>query len=263
MIGADWRIDVVRFFRRGARYLLSRYFRLITGNQQHFILILAHMRSGSTLLAHILMSHPEVLGLGERNAPYRSQADVERLIVDSYWHYRRWRQPIPYVVDQLNHNRFLSPELLAHPHGRFIFLIREPEASLASMVDVLGHFYGFSLDDALTYYPHRLHQLAQYAQTLNDPQRGFYLSYTDLTQRTEHLLPALQHFLQMKHPLTPDYHQFSFTGQHGDPSPRIRTGNIQPPTSRPLPDLPVAVRRHLQEVYHATENTLRDKCTHL
>jgi LPS sulfotransferase NodH len=37
-----------------------------------FVHILSHMRSGSTLLAHLLASHPEIIGYGETHIRYRS-----------------------------------------------------------------------------------------------------------------------------------------------------------------------------------------------
>src|SRR5262245_57001546 len=47
------------------------------------ILILGHMRSGSTLLLHILLTNPEVIGCGERNAVYRSPEDFDKLEIAS------------------------------------------------------------------------------------------------------------------------------------------------------------------------------------
>ncbi|HUA89621.1 MAG TPA: sulfotransferase, partial [Steroidobacteraceae bacterium] len=35
------------------------------------LLVLGHMRSGSTLLLHLLMTHPQIAAVGERNAVYR------------------------------------------------------------------------------------------------------------------------------------------------------------------------------------------------
>lgn len=37
-----------------------------------YLFVMGHMRSRSSLLTHILLSHPTMLGLGESNAIYES-----------------------------------------------------------------------------------------------------------------------------------------------------------------------------------------------
>ena len=61
---------VLRALYRGA---LSAQLRL-RGGPTHYVLVLGHMRAGTTLLAHILMSHPAILGCGERNQPTAARA---------------------------------------------------------------------------------------------------------------------------------------------------------------------------------------------
>lgn len=112
------------------------------------------MRSGSTLLHHLLINHPEITGYGERNAVYTSTQDFNRLRVDVYAHqsqmFRQLFQWHRYVADQMNHNHLLASEaLLNHPHVCTIFLIREPSVAIASMVNVLGKFYGMTVHEAV------------------------------------------------------------------------------------------------------------------
>ena len=49
--------------------------------QYRYVFILAHMRSGSTLLAHLLASHPDFVGAGETKVCYRTPADLPQLIL--------------------------------------------------------------------------------------------------------------------------------------------------------------------------------------
>ncbi|MDY7013544.1 MAG: sulfotransferase family protein, partial [Cyanobacteriota bacterium] len=45
------------------------------------LFILSHMRSGSSLLTHILNSNPEIIGYGETHLQYSSEADFKRLML--------------------------------------------------------------------------------------------------------------------------------------------------------------------------------------
>lgn len=193
--------------------------------------ILAHMRSGSSLLQHLLISHPRIFGCGERNATYGSERDLDRLAVDVYYRRRELWRRYPLLVDQINHDRFLIDEsLLDHPRVCPIFLIRRPEDAVASMVDVLGRHYGMTRQQAVDYYVERLDALARYAELC---RHAFFLTYEDLLENTREILADLTTFLELKSPLVEQYQTFSFTGRSGDPSPRIHSGRVVTEPSRP------------------------------
>ena len=44
------------------------------------LLVLSHMRSYSTLLAHLLHEHPKISGWEEQHRSYRTTSDLESLI---------------------------------------------------------------------------------------------------------------------------------------------------------------------------------------
>ena len=197
------------------------------------VLVLAHMRSGSTLLQHLLISHPDVIGGGERNVRYETPQDLRRLAVDAYYHRRQLLRRRPFAVDQINHTRLLSdPALLNVPQSRAVFLVRDPEPAIASMVEVLGDRYGMTLDEAVSYYRTRLSDLTQLAGGLTDPAHAVFITYNALIDRTEATLQALSRFLRLSPELTADYRTFRFTGRAGDPSPTIQTGKIVRPPAR-------------------------------
>ncbi len=190
------------------------------------------MRSGSTLLSHILASHPAVLGCGERNANYTSVRDLDRLEADARFARRTFLHSYRYVIDQINHTRFLAAEeLLDHPRVFKVFLIRQPRDSIASMVDVLGRHYGTTVDEAVAYYLERLAALARYSQSLQNRDSAIALAYEDLLARPEANLARLSDFLDLEPDLSPRYRRFDFTGSRGDPSEMIREGRIV--TDRP------------------------------
>ncbi len=217
----------------------------VVGARRPGILLLqGHMRSGSTLLMHILISHPAIIGSGERNVSYATPRDFYRLELGTRFRRQRFLSPCRYVADQVNHNRFLTDaQLLNDPRVRSIFLIREPAAALASMVEVLGPFYKMTAEDALTYYADRLAGLSHLGASLKHPGAGAFLTYDDLVHRTEPTLRSLKRFLGLDAPLSEQYRSFDFTGHRGDPSDRIRAGRIL----RNLPRRAVRVHRDLLE----------------
>jgi len=49
------------------------------GQPYRILLILSHMRSGSSLLTHLLNSNPEIIGYGETHIQYASEQDFKKL----------------------------------------------------------------------------------------------------------------------------------------------------------------------------------------
>ena len=202
------------------------------------LLLLGHMRSGSTLLLHLLVNHPQIAGLGERNAIYLGPHDFGRLALRA-----RLARPQPlarlrYVTDQLNHNHLTPhPELFAHPRLRLLFLVRRPEPSLASLLDLTRtHYEPWSVERTVDYYVERLGALARYAGTSPSAaasilERAAFLTYEELTDRPGQTLASLQSFLDMdtEPAFSETYRVHDFTGTRGDPSENIRSGRIGRP----------------------------------
>jgi hypothetical protein len=189
------------------------------------------MRSGSTLLLHLLVDHPAVEGYGERNHAYRSRTDFDRLRVDVCFRSGRWWRSPRYVADQINHDRYTpTPELVRTSGARCVILIRQPEAAIGSMVQVLGRYYpDMTLERAVAHYEDRLSSLRKLAGRLSlqgGPANVYFLTYEDLIERTDASLDGLTRFLELETPLDETYEVGPETGRRGDPSPTIRTGRI-------------------------------------
>jgi hypothetical protein len=193
------------------------------------LLLLGHMRSGSTLLLHLLMTNPEVSALGERGAVYSSRADLARLMIASriarHSPFRRLR----YVADQLNHNQ-LTPNsrLLQDPRVRILFLLRRPEPTIASIVELYRAHYrqAWSVSRAVDYYVERLGALIQIGESLASPICAALIPYENLTNLPQETLEALRLFLGLQQGFTQTYTTYSFTGKYGDPGPNIAAGRI-------------------------------------
>ena len=223
--------------------------------------ILGHMRSGSTLLMHLLGSHAQILGAGERNLRYESAVDLRKLEIVTFAARRKLWTDYDYVVDQINHGRFVpEPSLLDHPRIYRIFLVREPGPTLASMVQVLGKIYGLTVEQSAEYYRARLGELQNAACRAADPRRSFLVRYEDLLRDSPSTLAGLSSFLELDSPLGETYEIFEFTGKRGDPSERIQAGKIR----RDLPprhvDLPAAVRHELETLHQESVASLERSC---
>src|SRR5690349_1527697 len=134
------------------------------------VFILGHMRSGSTLLTHILLTNPAFIGCGERNTAYRSAEDLDKLEIAARLEQRKIFREIPYVADQLNHDKFMpDPEFLQCERIRGIILLREPEETIQSLLNLTKpHSDRWPVERAVDYYVGRTHSLATYADILGE-----------------------------------------------------------------------------------------------
>ena len=192
------------------------------------LMLLGHMRSGSTLLLHLLINHPLIAGLGERNAFYYTPADFVRLAIAT-----RVRQRLPlarlrYIVDQINHTRF-TPDLalLSHRRVRLLFLVRRPVAAISSLLALAGtRGLAWSVKQSFDYYVERLDSLAHMARMQSTPARAAFVTYEDLTERPRETLSRLQSMLSVEPAFSETYRIHEFTGRRGDPNANIRSGRI-------------------------------------
>jgi hypothetical protein len=209
----------------------------LTGHPaQPVIWLLSHMRAGSTLLLHLLLTHPQIASNGERNQTYTSVLDLERLVADVRITTRCFWQPYRYVADQINHSRFTpNLALLNHPRVRVIFMVRKPAAALASLVQLTQNSpEPWPIKRAADYYSERLAALAQFGQTIHLPNQALFLTYEELIAQPTVKLARLQRFLALENGFATAYPLQRFTGQRGDPSPKIRLGQIVQPSPQEM-----------------------------
>jgi hypothetical protein len=224
---------VLRFAAKQAFHGVDR----LRAERQAYVFVLAHMRSGSTLLTHILLGNPAIAGIGERDATYGSASDLYVLGARGYWA-RRWPpRRYRFVVDQINHGRYIPDErLLAHPRLWCIVLVREPEPSITSMVHVFGERWGWTLQKAVEYYRGRLDTLHRYTGIRG--ARMLVMTYKQLTQASSTALAHVDEFLGLSTSLRSSYPTHEYTGIAGDPSGAVRAGAIAEP--RQLARVPIA-----------------------
>jgi hypothetical protein len=91
-------------------------------------------------------------------AVYRSLEDLDKLEIAARIAQRAPFRNVRYTVDQINHDRFTpSLELLGDDRVRCIFLIRDPNETIQSIIHLTRAFYRpWTVREAVDYYSRRL-----------------------------------------------------------------------------------------------------------
>jgi hypothetical protein len=208
-----------------------------------YLLVMAHARSYSTLLCHILGSHPQICGYSEAMIPYETPVDLIRLniAVSGAGNYRGDSE---YVLDKILYDTFVvSDVVLSNPRVTLLFMIREPAAAIASHVRMrireqeqgtsdwgpMGTDRVWNTDVATIYYIQRLRSLQVLCARLEAIGRcGFFLTAEGLIADTAATFRWIERGLELSEPLRENYRVFQNTGArgYGDTSPVIRSGRV-------------------------------------
>jgi hypothetical protein len=180
------------------------YYELHTKKQgipEKTILILAHERSGSTLLAQLLNTTSEITGIGEARILYKSINDLKTLMGKVDWELGQTKKMSKYVFDKLVSNGLPVPdEILENNQVYVIFLVREAERTISSMLKS-GFHLSWGQKEALDCYCNRLLTMKNYAKKIQNKQRTLFLTYEQLVNETQLVLTALQDFFGIRRPL--------------------------------------------------------------
>ena len=234
----------------------------------NYVLLLSHGRSYSSLLSHILGSHPEIVGSSETFDSYVRSRDLVRLKYKTYW-FNAHKNRCRYVFDKVLNNFPISRKILNRDDVHVIFTLRKPVKTIRSMVkshrDVgsENEFWEKCEDaaKACELYVRRLNGLERHCLDLN--RKAIYFDSEDLVERTDVIFDGLKSYLNLSQDLSQEYQTFGHTGVNGgDHSPRIRLGKI----NRNDSDysnivIPESVLETAQQAYDRCRSILRDRCT--
>jgi hypothetical protein len=232
---------------------------------RRYLFVLGHMRSYSSLLCHILGSHPQIDGYCETHVKYRTRFDLLRLrsrVVKLTGEPLRGR----YVLEKMLHNYAFAPSILRSPRTFAIVLVRQPIPAVQSIVN-MGLHYGAvawhrDLDTVVRYYEERLATLVRLADELRG--RVMFMEAETLLSRTSDVLHGIGGLLDLSEPLRSDYRRFAHTGEggFGDPGETITTGRVSNTAREPRTPvmIPAALRVRLEMAYAACSASLRDRC---
>jgi hypothetical protein len=238
-----------------------------------YLFVLSHARSYTTLLCHILGSHPQISGYGETVLPYETAADLYRLNAKACED-GNYRSDCEYVLDKVLYDGLtVSDKVLGLARVIPIFVVREPGPSIASLtrMRVREHALGMQTWDegidrratarsAANYYTDRLETLRAYCDRLEAlGRRGIFLPAESLLDDTAGTLRFLERALGLDGPLREEYAIFEKTGEpgFGDTSKAIRAGRIVKDRSEqePIP-IPADLLARAEEAYASCVNAL-------
>lgn len=230
-----------------------------------FVFILAPMRSGTTLLNHVLADAPGMLTAGETHLTYAAPRDLRRLVQKVYRYDRHAALRPSTIVEKCVMNELvLDPAVLADPRCRTIFMLRDPVATVGSLLALAGKSWPHADDpaDAVAYFEARLAELRAQAEALAITGRTFYLPYESLTRTPRQTLAALGRFLETDAPLREDYATQRWTGvpARGDLSETIRSGRITAAPAREAPGLGGDLRARVVAAHDETSRILTRLC---
>jgi hypothetical protein len=202
----------------------------LEGGARRYLFLLSHMRSYSTLIGHILGSHPAIVGYAETHRAYAKPSDLVELthqVVADSGH----EGPVRYAFDKLLHgSTAIAPEILAREDLYTIFVVREPAATIRSIV-AMGQRrknpdWKSDPVKAGRYYVQRLDQLVSVAGAKH--HKSVFFEADRFMDDTEAVLHGLDRFLGLRRPLSPNYDTFEYTGKrrYGDPGQYIWAGSV-------------------------------------
>jgi hypothetical protein len=237
-----------------------------------YLFLFSHMRSYSTLLSHVLGSHPEISGYVETHLKYRSRWDLARL----RWHIALATGALPtgrYLLDKLLHNFMLIPKSLRNSSRlRTLIFVRGPEATLRSILQLSSMRPGIAWHSdqhrVAEYYCARLAWLAAVGTHLRE--RAFVFPAEALVDDTEAVLMHVTRHLGLMTPLRPQYQVRKLSGEpgYGDVSASIQAGEVRREGARPAGAIhPIQIDPRLlsqcNRAYRACMMTLSDWCPSL
>ncbi|MGI0016003.1 MAG: hypothetical protein ACREBU_21490, partial [Nitrososphaera sp.] len=183
--------------------------------RKKYIFLISHMRSYSSLIAHILGSHPEIDGYAENHQSYRNYLDFLKLKRKV----RLTNDSIKgnYVFDKLLHNSCtFSDWALRRKNIKIIVAIRKPERTIKSLVHLFCErkdSRSKCVSDYVDYYQKRLTEINRLIKRIQGAY--YFLESEQIINDTQKTLLDLAEYLELSSPLNNEYNLFKFTGQPG------------------------------------------------
>lgn len=185
--------------------------------QSQFIFILGHMRSRSSVLSHVIGNSSSILGYREFHRSYNNWKNLAKLKLEVCEEFKCSLKG-KYILDKvLSNNYLVSSKILRHPRVKIVILLREPEATIKSIVS-LGERRGIENytrpEWATEYYCARLsHITRNVINTLNGNYH--YIDSDALIDDTDNCLHKLSSWLGLKEKLVNSYEHYDQTGVGG------------------------------------------------
>jgi hypothetical protein len=174
------------------------------------------MRSGSSLLTHLIASSKEVYAYGETHTTYHCDESFNDLIC-------KIRLTLKALIgfkdrkiylDKVLHNSLLRIDnisLIKDMNAKIIFLLRSPKDTVNSLIKT----FSMEPEKAFNYYNHRLNYLNDLTSLTDSYPHTYYLNYEDLVEKTDDQLHALTSYLKLKEKINNYYKMLPKAGKGG------------------------------------------------
>jgi len=234
---------------------------------QQFVLLLGHMRCGSTVATNVLCSNPEVAGIGEAHIKYKSERDL-LLLTRFVCRALERSAPPRYIMDKCLHPGLVAEAVLKSPRVACVFMAREPASTLRSMINVFPDWFGKAprhspqvLDLAVEYYSRRLEELVAHAEIVAASKPLVYFSYEEFLSSTAAVFASIQKHLGLQAPLTEEYQLGPLADQFGRGDvfgTRLKSQRITREEAKYEVSVPADRLPPLQALFQRCDAALRD-----
>ena len=236
----------------GARYLNKR------AKGVQWLFILGHMRTGSSLLVHILNSNPEILGYGETHLDYRGRGSLAKLHDHVCEQFERHGELVDsdtiYVMDKVLWPHIKNRSVLRVRPLKIVVIVRDPADALPSILS--RDLDSIQIpEEALEYYVRTIRRVSRELRVYRRP--FVLLEYGNLVNNTENGLKKITEYLDLDVPLTPEYELMWATGRKGigDDTSVIYTERIQSSRSEYRVNLPAPIVSRGRDAYRSFVDT--------
>ncbi len=234
----------------------------IITSESKYIFLLSHMRSRSSLISHILGSNPDIIGYYEFHSSYLTQMDLIKTRIKLFREFK-CRFLNKYIYNKILQNKHIIDYNLFDGKLKLVFLIREPERTIKSIINmslvVDGEWHDYP-NKILNYYISRLLFLQNYAKVVKGD--FFFIDSDDFMINTDTVLDNLSNWLELREPLKKEYLTFNKTGKPGpgDFSEHIKTGVVKETVKYPNITLDPEIIQKARVVYEKCKKNLSLKC---
>lgn len=224
------------------------------------IFLIATMRSGSTLLMHILGDSKCIEAVGENYIAYEKPSDFTKLVAKVAYLKRLVSMEKKYYADKILHNKLDAQlSLFDSRDVRRIFLLRRPKPVIRSLQARTEKFpHTKTVADSVNYYISRLRRIRQHLQHC-DSSNATFVTYEELTEHPTSSLERLSSFLRLNEPLREEYRTHWYTGVAGigDPNDRVKAGRIQKSSDDSHPEIDIPNLDRCRELFEEVLETCR------
>ncbi|MBZ9611748.1 hypothetical protein I4W93_009075 [Rheinheimera sp. MA13] len=192
------------------------------------------MRANTSLIGHILGSHPQINGYYEQHIGYYSWRSLirQKLI---YCNQHSLKVKSMFMFDKVLHNEhFVSPVLLNSANSKVLISIRRPETTIPSVINLYKkvdptHIF-CTVEGATDYYVKRLHYLADICKKLDS---YYYYDAEQLRDDTAMCLSKIADYLGLTTALSSEFKTQILTGvgNAGDHSGNLNAAKVKKETT--------------------------------